>query len=178
MNRLLITLTLFIAFGSAASAQVFVRGDVDNNLIVDAADITMLTDSLFSFGSLACTFAADANDDGTVSIADVTFLIAFVSTGGSPPPAPFPACGPDPTAPVPGVDCCVAGDANGSGGVNVADVTFLITRIFAGGAPPPCCVRASANGDALVNIADITFLIALIFIGGSFPVCGPTGMTC
>ncbi|MFQ5607649.1 MAG: thrombospondin type 3 repeat-containing protein [Candidatus Zixiibacteriota bacterium] len=76
-------------------------------------------------------------------------------------------------------DCCImAGDANHSGAVNVADVTFLIARIFAGGAAPDCCQEGSANGDGSVNIADVTYLIARIFAGGSAPVCGPVGMGC
>lgn len=75
--------------------------------------------------------------------------------------------------------CCdLAGDANNSGSVNIADVTFLIARIFAGGAAPPCCEEGDANGSGGVNIADVTFLIARIFAGGPAPLCGPAGMGC
>lgn len=79
--------------------------------------------------------------------------------------------------------CCVtAGNANDDAlnKVNIADITFLIARIFAGGAAPPCCAQGNANGDALgkVNIADITFLIARIFAGGPAPICGPENITC
>ena len=73
-------------------------------------------------------------------------------------------------------DCCdIAGDADDNGAVNIADVTFLITRIFAGGSAPPCADEGDANGDNKVNIADVTFLIARIFAGGPAPVCGTTG---
>lgn len=71
--------------------------------------------------------------------------------------------------------CATAGDANHDGGVNIADVTFLIARIFASGDAPVCNDEADANGDDTVNIADITFLIARIFAGGAAPVCGSTG---
>ncbi|MCH7877736.1 MAG: carboxypeptidase regulatory-like domain-containing protein [candidate division Zixibacteria bacterium] len=72
--------------------------------------------------------------------------------------------------------CCdVAGDANHSGAVNIADVTFLISRIFAFGPPPFCNDEADANGSSSVNIADITFLISRIFAAGLPPVCGTTG---
>lgn len=72
--------------------------------------------------------------------------------------------------------CCqTAGDANHDEKVNIADVTFLIARIFAGGAAPVCNDEADANGDNSVNIADVTYLIARIFAGGSAPVCGNTG---
>lgn len=73
---------------------------------------------------------------------------------------------------------CVAGDANGDGSVNIADVTFLIARIFAAGAAASCCREADADGSGSVNIADITYLIARIFAGGAAPVCGPIGMGC
>lgn len=71
--------------------------------------------------------------------------------------------------------CSFPGDANNSGSVNIADVTFLIARIFAGGQAPVCNDEADANGSDTVNIADVTFLIARIFAGGSAPVCGTTG---
>ena len=75
--------------------------------------------------------------------------------------------------------CCnLAGDANNDGSVNIADVTFLIARIFAGGAVPPCCQEGDANGGGSVNIADVTYLIARIFAGGAAPICGPIGMGC
>ncbi|MFQ5608536.1 MAG: dockerin type I repeat-containing protein, partial [Candidatus Zixiibacteriota bacterium] len=69
---------------------------------------------------------------------------------------------------------CVCGDANGDTKVNIADVTYLITRLFAFG-PSPMCNAApnnwpgDPNGDCKVNIADITFLIARIFAFGPAP---------
>ncbi|MCH7879762.1 MAG: hypothetical protein IH914_10670 [candidate division Zixibacteria bacterium] len=70
--------------------------------------------------------------------------------------------------------CCeTPGDANSSGGMNIADVTFLIQRINAGaGSAPACPQEADANGDGRVNIADITYLIRRIFMAGPAPVCG------
>ena len=72
--------------------------------------------------------------------------------------------------------CSFPGDANNSGNVNIADVTFLIARIFAGGQAPVCSDEADANGSGTVNIADVTYLIARIFAGGSAPLCGITGI--
>ncbi|MCH7878243.1 MAG: S8 family serine peptidase [candidate division Zixibacteria bacterium] len=70
--------------------------------------------------------------------------------------------------------CVKAGDANGSGGINIADVTFLIARIFAGGMPPNPLALGDANCDTSVNIGDITFLIARIFAMGPAPcACAP-----
>ncbi len=74
------------------------------------------------------------------------------------------------------VGCCqVAGDANNDGVKNVADLTFMIARIFTGGAPPVCNDAFDVNGDNTTNIADITFMIAHIFQGQSQPICGSTG---
>lgn len=70
-------------------------------------------------------------------------------------------------------NCCdLAGDSNNDSSVNIADVTFLIGHIFAGGMALPCSYEADANGSGSVNIADVTYLIARIFAGGLPPVCG------
>lgn len=74
--------------------------------------------------------------------------------------------------------CVVAGDADGSGAINIGDVTYLITYIFGGGLPPGCCEEGDADGSGSINIGDVTYLIARIFSGGPAPVCGPAGMTC
>ncbi len=72
--------------------------------------------------------------------------------------------------------CLTAGDADHNGTMNIADVTFEISRIFSGGPPPVCADEADANGDNKFNIADVTFLIARIFSGGPPPICGTTGI--
>ncbi len=75
--------------------------------------------------------------------------------------------------------CCdAAGDADNSGQFNVADVTFLIARIFTGGIAPVCCGKADVDFSSSVNIADVTFMISRIFSGGPPPTCGPEGIIC
>ncbi len=69
--------------------------------------------------------------------------------------------------------CSVAGDANFDFSANIADVTFLIARIFTSGSAPICAQSADANGDGSVNITDVTFLISWIFSAGADPTCGP-----
>ncbi|MFQ5607378.1 MAG: dockerin type I domain-containing protein, partial [Candidatus Zixiibacteriota bacterium] len=96
----------------------FIRGDVNNDGVVDATDATRLSDSLF-FGTplSAPPAAADADDDGVVDLADLTFLTDF-TTGGPAPPAPYPTCGQDPTLPqAVGVSSCIvtAVDTDGDG---------------------------------------------------------------
>jgi hypothetical protein len=75
----------------------------------------------FSFTMLGFV-CGDANANGAVNIADVSYLVAFlfgIPTG--PPPIPF-----------------VAGDENGDGKVNVSDVSYLVAYLFGGGPPPVC----------------------------------------
>jgi subtilisin family serine protease len=72
--------------------------------------------------------------------------------------------------------CCeTPGDADNSGSVTIADVTFLIARIFAGGPAPDCQDEGDADGGGSITIADATYLIARIFSGGPAPICGNTG---
>lgn len=74
-------------------------------------------------------------------------------------------------------DCCrTPGDADFSGTTNIADVTFLIARIFASGPGPACQNQADANADNKINISDVTFLIARVFAGGPAPQCGNAGI--
>ncbi|MBN4076379.1 immune inhibitor A [Gemmatimonas aurantiaca] len=65
----------------------------------------------------------------------------------------------------------VCGDADGGGAITIADVTFLIARIFSGGAEPIPPEAGDADGSGSVTIADVTYLIAHIFSGGLAPVC-------
>lgn len=75
--------------------------------------------------------------------------------------------------------CCDApGDADNSGTVTIADVVFIIKRIFLGGPPPDCCGEADFDGSGALTISDATGLIAFIFSSGSPPVCGPLDMSC
>lgn len=67
-----------------------------------------------------CNLPGDANSSGSVTIGDVTFLIALIFSGG------------------PGPACCEEGDADGSGSITIGDVTYLITRIFSRGPAPLC----------------------------------------
>ena len=87
----------------------FVRGDANGDGTQNIADPVFMLDFLFGLGISICMDAMDANDDGVVDIADPVYELAFLFSSGSPPPAPFPDCGTDPTfdlldcvGPVPG----------------------------------------------------------------------------
>jgi len=69
-------------------------------------------------------------------------------------------------------NCCTnPGDANGDGAVNISDLSFIIARIFSGGAAPPCVDEGDVNGDRSLNIADAAFLVSRIFQVGPAPHC-------
>lgn len=66
---------------------------------------------------------------------------------------------------------CVAGDANGSGSVDIDDVVYLIGYIFSGGPPPtPALCCGDANNSGGVDIDDVVYLIGYIFSGGPAPI--------
>lgn len=72
-------------------------------------------------------------------------------------------------------DCCIGtrGNVDGDQGdnVNIADLTFLVAYLFAGGLEPSCPDEANVNSapEGTINIADLTFLVAYLFGGGSAP---------
>jgi hypothetical protein len=52
---------------------------------------------LYQGGALECLDAADVDDNGKLEITDPIRLLTYLFLGGSPPPAPFPETGMDPT---------------------------------------------------------------------------------
>jgi hypothetical protein len=46
---------------------------------------------------VTCEDPADANDDGTLNIADAVYILTYFFAGGPPPKPPFPDPGFDPT---------------------------------------------------------------------------------
>ena len=89
--------------------QTIRRGDANGDGAVDLADPIRILDTQFG-GSTApiCEDAADANDDGLLQgIPDAITILNALFAGGTI-PAPFPACGVDPTADV--LTCVVVGN--------------------------------------------------------------------
>ncbi|MDP3025475.1 MAG: dockerin type I repeat-containing protein [candidate division Zixibacteria bacterium] len=72
-----------------------------------------------AFG-VGCSISGDANGDGVINSADISYLINYLFVNG---PAPQP---------------WQAGDANCDGTINSADVAYLINYLFVGGPPPGC----------------------------------------
>lgn len=65
----------------------------------------------------------------------------------------------------------ICGDANGSGSVNILDITYLINYIYKGGPPPDPIESGDADGSGSINLLDITYLINYLYKGGPAPVC-------
>ena len=67
--------------------------------------------------------------------------------------------------------CCCAdrGNTDGDGGVNVADLIYLVDYIFFGGDTPPCPEEGNVDADGGINVADMTHLAEYLFFGGPAP---------
>ena len=79
-------------------ARNFVRGDDNGDGVVEVADPVYNLAYQFSSGPSLCLDSQDTNDDGAVDIADPVYNISHQFSLGPMPPAPFGACGVDPTA--------------------------------------------------------------------------------
>lgn len=78
----------------------FVRGDANQDMTTDLADVITLLGQLFpggQAGSFDCDSAVDTNDDDTVDISDAVYMLLSLFGGSVTLPAPHPLCGPDPT---------------------------------------------------------------------------------
>ena len=80
-------------------AASFLRADANADGRVDISDPVLTLFSLFvpDAPSPACSEPLDSNDDGAVDLSDAVYTLAFLFRGGTPPHAPFPDCGEDPT---------------------------------------------------------------------------------
>ena len=71
----------------------WIRGDVNDDGVVNLADGVFLLNELFQGGPAGtCVAAKDANSDSTVDAADAIFLFTALFLDGPPPAAPYPGC--------------------------------------------------------------------------------------
>ena len=77
----------------------FVRSDANSDGLVNVTDVTSILGFLFQGKRrlIPCVAALDVNDNNRVELSDAIYLLGHLFSGGAPPPAPFPLCGPDPT---------------------------------------------------------------------------------
>ena len=77
----------------------YIRGDANQDGMVDIADAIVILGYLFGGGSDGgCLSALDANDDGSADVADAVAVLSHLFSQGGPLLPPFPDCGVDPTA--------------------------------------------------------------------------------
>lgn len=88
--------------GAMISIEVpvpFIRGDANDNSLVNIADAVVILRRLFGIDSPgSCDAAEDADGDGGKDLGDAVRVLTFLFSGGVPPGAPFPLCAiaPDP----------------------------------------------------------------------------------
>ncbi|MCA8959131.1 MAG: hypothetical protein KDC38_01410, partial [Planctomycetes bacterium] len=106
--KLCIVITIDVPFLLASGTlPQFTRGDANDDSGIDIGDAIFILSYIFSGGAApSCRSAADANDDGGVDIGDAIFVLSYIFSGGASPAAPFPDCGPDPTADA--LECAVS----------------------------------------------------------------------
>jgi hypothetical protein len=75
---------------------VFIRGDADGSESVNITDYIVIQNWLYQSGPRPVTLdGADVNDDGDVNGSDLSYLSAFLYSGGPAPPEPHPFLGND-----------------------------------------------------------------------------------
>jgi hypothetical protein len=70
--------------------------------------------------------------------------------------------------------CCtgVTGNVNGSGTVDLADLSALVSYLTGGGYPLPCVDEANVNATGTVDLADLSSLVSYLTSGGFLlPTC-------
>lgn len=79
------------------NAQSFLRGDANDDGVLNLADAIFMINYFFADGfGPTCNSAADPNGDFAVDIGDVIYLINHQFLDGAQPVSPWPGCGADP----------------------------------------------------------------------------------
>ena len=77
--------------------EQFIRGDADIDLSLTITDPIVILGSLFHGKPLRCLDAGDSDDNGSVNIGDVMYVLHYLFQDGPPPPPPFDGLGTDAT---------------------------------------------------------------------------------
>ncbi len=108
--------------------------------------------------SALLTFGQDTLKAGDSAHYRIAFLY---STTGSSGLAPI-------LTQIPPVSCCVGlrGNVNQLGGVDLADLSAMVSYLTGGGFVPPCLDAANVNGVGAVDLADLSALVSYLTGGG------------
>ncbi|MCP4703003.1 MAG: hypothetical protein GY865_00210 [candidate division Zixibacteria bacterium] len=70
-------------------------------------------------------------------------------------------------------DLCdyICGDIDGTPGINILDIVFLVNNVYKAGPDPDPMESGDVNHDYLVNILDIVLLVNNVYKGGIDPEC-------
>ncbi len=99
-----------VTLSTPITPQMVVRGDSNDDGMVNIADAVHTLGVLFTGTPMECIHASNVNDDPSFDIADTVYLLYWLFVPGSPPPV-FPGpfgCGalPPPTLPCPAYAAC------------------------------------------------------------------------
>lgn len=161
-------------------AKNFLRGDANQDGKVDQSDSISLANFLNIGGTLLCLDAADADDDGFVTMDDVNYLQSWLFLGGSQPVAPGAFVkGSDLTSD--SLSCgamgsggsvvnnlmFLRGDVNNDGKIDMSDAIGISNFLQGHNPGIKCNDAADANDDGLVNNKDYEYILDYLFNGGS-----------
>lgn len=65
----------------------------------------------------------------------------------------------------------IAGDSNGDGIINVADIVYLVNYLYRSGVEPDPPEAGDATCDDVVDVADVVYLVNYLYRGGPEPSC-------
>ncbi|MBI4603495.1 MAG: VCBS repeat-containing protein [Planctomycetes bacterium] len=142
----LAAIAIILVSPAAVLGTSFVRGDANVDGMVDLSDAVTVLGVLFlgTPGTVPCQDALDADDSsGQLEITDAVYLLQFLFSGGSPPPAPYPDCGLDPTAD--GVTCY--------GYPPCAARLFAPPTSYRAGDGPVALAQGDLDGDGALDLA-------------------------
>lgn len=88
----MLTLPVTVNF-EGQSGGYFLRGDANQDTVLDLGDVVATLSYLFSDGRAGCLAALDANSDANLDLSDAVYLLMYLFQDGGPPPPPFPMCG-------------------------------------------------------------------------------------
>jgi len=87
---------VYVILGSNGTG--FIRGDVNVDSVLNVTDPIALLQRLFlGVSLLICEDAADADDDGQLTLTDAVYVLNHLFQSGPGPQAPYPAPGVDPS---------------------------------------------------------------------------------